>query len=75
MLVVGKTVIFRASQHYLVSTVALPMTILGHDFETMVFPCSAEGEVSSRSDLYCDRYSTADAATTGHFRAVETFQP
>lgn len=70
-----KTVIARDGEHFLVSTVTLPMRLLGDDFETMVFRCSPEGEVESYSDLYCDRYLTPDEAEAGHARAVETFQP
>lgn len=39
-------------------------------YETMVFR-QKDGEVTSWSDLYCNRYTTEDEARAGHNRVVE----
>lgn len=35
-------------------------------FETMAFPCDADGMVTSWGDVESDRYSTEDEARAGH---------
>lgn len=65
-----KTVITRNGAHYLVSTVSLPF---GDGFETMIFACNVDGEVTDWGDLYCDRHDDGDAANAGHDRAVAAF--
>lgn len=39
-------------------------------FETMVFPCDAEGRVTDWGDKDCERYSTEAAAKAGHAAMV-----
>lgn len=39
-------------------------------FETMVFPCDANGKVADFGDLDCDRYSTEAEALAGHAALV-----
>ena len=43
-------------------------------FETMVFPCDADGHVTSWSEEDCDRYSTEAGALAGHAAMVEKWR-
>lgn len=70
-----KTRITRGEQHYLVSTVLLPTMHSGGQYETMVFPTDAEGEVTNWREQAFDRYPTEEAARAGHEAMVENFQP
>ena len=51
---------------YLVSTVHLPAMHVGGDYETMVFPVDANGEVTDWSGLEQERYYDEAAADAGH---------
>lgn len=64
-----KTVIQRATGHYVVSTV----DTYDRGLETMVFACKPDGEVTSYADLACDRYDSESEARAGHQRMVENF--
>ena len=66
-----RDVINRGGQYYFVSTNDVPYT----GFETMIFPCNEDGEVTNWGELYCDRYDTVLEATVGHTRAINNFQP
>jgi hypothetical protein len=44
---------------------------LDHGYETMVFPCKANGEVTDWGDLDMDLYPNADAARVGHYGMCE----
>lgn len=80
---IHKDVITLNGQHFLVSTVQLDNPMLGlfdeshllGTYETMVFPCSPDGQVEEYNHLFCDRYETHGDAVAGHARAVLTFQP
>jgi hypothetical protein len=41
-----------------------------HGWETMAFPCDAEGGVTDWGEVFCDRYGSRDAAIEGHAAAV-----
>jgi len=41
-----------------------------HGWETMVFKCDAEGNVSDWNELDCDRYSNEEEARAGHQQMV-----
>ena len=60
---------------YLVSTVRLAGGGLygGHIFETMVFPCDAEGDVTNWQELDSQRYRTIDEARIGHNDMVQSW--
>ncbi len=62
-------------QHYVVSTVELAFKGLSAPYETMVFACDAEGEVTNWSELYCDTYDSEEEARKGHEFAIKTFHP
>lgn len=64
-----KTVITRSTGHYIVSTV----DTFDAGLETMVFPCTKDGEVTDYGDLYSARYDTVEEARNGHQHAVDTF--
>lgn len=40
-------------------------------FETMVFPCNTDGEITDWHEVDCRRYSTVEAAREGHWEMVE----
>ena len=51
---------------YLVSTVDLYIAVDECPFETMVFECNRDWQVTSFLDLYCERYKTFQEAVEGH---------
>lgn len=63
----------REGRHFYVSTVDLRTR--GDDYETMVFPCTPEGQVTSWGELLCRRYDTEPEARAGHERVCAEFQP
>jgi hypothetical protein len=69
-----KTIIPRTvegeERHFLVST----CNTFDHGWETMVFPCKADGAVSDWGDLYTQRYATQEEAKIGHQQTVETWE-
>lgn len=52
--------------HYVVSTVELFIPLNGERYETMVFPCDNNGNVTDYHDVDCHRYETESAARDGH---------
>jgi hypothetical protein len=66
-----KTVIKIGSDHYLVSTVE----VYAIGWETMVFRCDPEGEVTNWRELYGVRYRNEFDATAGHSRVCSQFEP
>lgn len=56
-----------------VSTVQLPLPY-GLEYETMVFPCDARGNVIDWSEDYCDRYKTEEQALEGHASTVKEYE-
>jgi len=62
---------------YVVSTVRLQLPdediYGGLVFETMVFPCDADGVVSKWREHDCQRYRTFDEARTGHNDMVQNW--
>ncbi len=72
---IRKDTITRDGQHFLVSTVCLESMHFGGEYETMVFPCDTDGNVTDWGDLHCDRYETYEQAVAGHAGVVLTFQP
>ena len=74
----SKTVITRGADTFLVSTVLLPSLAFagyGPQWETMVFPCTADGTVTDWGGLFCKRYSSPTDAVRGHSEACDRFQP
>ena len=43
---------------------------LDHGWETMVFPCNADGEVTDWGDLDVERYDSEEEARVGHDEMV-----
>jgi hypothetical protein len=70
-----RTVIRRGDNFYMVST----SDTFDAGWETMVFPCSEAGKVTSYGELACRRYGRGDNAKAdawnGHNRMVDNFQP
>ena len=66
-----KTIIERDGAFYLVSTT----DVLFSGWETLVFPCRRDGEVTDWCELDGYRYGDQQEATAGHKRFVETFRP
>ena len=64
-----KTVIERATGYYMVSTVDTRDAGL----ETLVFPCTKDGEITDYGELAGERYSTEHEAREGHFRMTKLF--
>lgn len=64
-----KTVIERATGHYIVSTV----DTFDAGLETMVFRCDKSGNVTDYTDLAAARYDTEEEARNGHQHMVDTF--
>jgi hypothetical protein len=58
--------------NYMVSTVRLG-SFYGDDdmYETMVFDCDDSGNITTYTDLLCNRYANPDAAEKGHQAVVE----
>ena len=69
--VIERTVV---NNRYVVSTVRLPgfelapdlYNELGGEFETMVFPCDEQGNVTDWMELTCRRYRSVADARAGH---------
>jgi hypothetical protein len=78
---VAKDFVQRDGNHFLVSTVKLPLSegIFHEDwpYETMVFPADANGNVTDWVELACHRYMSMNEAVEGHAHMVahysETF--
>lgn len=68
-----KTIIERDGAFYLVSTIKPNGP--WNEWETLVFPCTREGEVTNWGELDGYRYENQQEATAGHKRFVETFRP
>lgn len=66
-----KTRIVRDGKHYMVSTV----DTWDAGWETMVFPCTPDGDVTDYGELACQRYYGEEDATNGHAQMVLDFQP
>lgn len=43
---------------------------LDHGYETMVFACDSEGNVTDWSDLYAERYTTRAEMKLGHVETI-----
>ena len=43
---------------------------LDHGYETMVFACDSNGNVTDWSDLYCERYDTRAEMKLGHVETI-----
>ena len=52
--------------HYCVDSVYT----IDHGYETMVFACDANGNVTNWCDLYCDIYDTESEMREGHYHVV-----
>lgn len=61
-------------ERWVVSTVRLPFTHIGGDYETLVFPATVEGEVASWAELAMRRYETVEAAHAGHEAMVAEWE-
>lgn len=66
-----RTVIERDGAFYLVSTVDVPLS----GWETLVFPCTRDGEVTSWGEVVGRRYADETAAIGGHAAMLLDFQP
>ncbi len=47
---------------------------IGNDFETMVFECDENGDVSDWKDLDKDNYNTEEGAEIGHQKMVKKWK-
>lgn len=54
------------TDNVVVSTVRLPIDFLGYHYETMVFACDRDANISSWSDLDIKRYNNEEEAIKGH---------
>ena len=63
--IVKQAVIEREGKHYLVSTV-LPPAGLGNSYETMVFNCNLNGQVTDWTEILVKYYSNHIDAINGH---------
>lgn len=74
--IIDRTVV---NNKYVVSTVLLLgaahlYDLMGRDeFETMVFPCDEQGNVTNWRELDCRRYHSVEAARDGHNDVVLDF--
>lgn len=68
-----KTFITRGENNFLVST--LFARVSPHGWETMVFPCDAEGNVTDWCEAFGTQWKDETEARLGHDKTVATFQP
>ena len=61
-----KTKIQIYGKHYMISTVELSDYALSLPYETVVFPCDADGCIISWGGACLDVYGTEDKAIQGH---------
>lgn len=47
---------------------------MDHGYETMVFPCDENGDVTNWGDLYCERYNTAAEMEIGHNMTIANLE-
>jgi len=66
-----RTIINRNGKDYFVST----NDTYDHGFETMIFPCDANGKITDWGELYAKVYDSIEEATEGHKNACDSFQP
>lgn len=64
-----KTVIQRGGKHFMVSTVNVPFS----GWETLVFPCNAEGRVSDFLEVGGRRWENENEAINGHETFTKAF--
>ncbi len=77
-----KDVVTNSRGTYLVSTVLLPVVVRLFDgfswtgpYETMVFPCDAEGNVTNwGGEEYCERYFSPEDAELGHEKTLNEWR-
>lgn len=62
--VIKQAVVEREGRHYFVSTVLPPFG--PRRFETMVFPCTADGQVTDWGEILVKHYSNEIDAINGH---------
>jgi hypothetical protein len=71
-----KTIIYRhrhgIGQHFLVSTVYANFSPPG--FETMVFKCKPDGDVTDWGEVAGERYDSEQQARDGHHRMCSVFE-